>query len=269
MVLVIPLCLVLQSTLQIIWRVEKQQWIASFSPFVFYVQLKPDAIQYEAESITETISKIEGLQLVHLDRSIPSWNGAPELSQQWEQLWEKYLPYFVYATSAANAPLQSLETTVGDIQNTPGVLSVEWDQERYRKLQRLATAQDRQGQLLYGLFSIWLFGISILFFFHMPLYFHRTFAVQKGFLGAGVYISPEWVMAKLIALHALISILTYTIFQSIVWYFFAFTLDWNTVTVYMLVLIEGLITSAALPSALIMVAWWIPKKTYVQPWDIN
>lgn len=269
MVLVIPLCLVLQSTLQIVWRVEKQQWIASFSPFVFYIQLKPDAIQYEAESITETISKIEGLQLVHLDRSVPSWNGAPELSQQWEQLWDKYLPFFVYATSDTNAPLETLETVVSNIQTTPGVLSVEWDQERYRKLRRLESAQNRQGQLLYGLFSVWLLGLSIIFLMNMPLHFHRKYATQHGSLGAGVFISPEWVLGKLIGLHAVLSVLVYSAVQTIVWIFFAFSLDWNTVSVHFMILMEGLITAAALPSAVIMVSWWMPKQFQSQQWDVN
>lgn len=269
MVLIIPMCLVLQSTLQIVWRVEKQQWIASFSPFVFYVQLKPDAIQYEAESVTESISMIEGLQLVHLDRSIPPWNGTPELSQQWEQLWEKYLPYFVYATSDINAPLHSLESIVNEIKNKQGVLSVEWDEDRYRKLQRLASIQDSQGQMLYGLFSVWLLGLSIIFLFNMPHYFHRKIAIQNGYLGAGVYISPEWVLAKLIFLHMLLSILIYTVIQSVVWYLFAFPLDWNIVFVYLSIFLEGLITAAALPSAVIMVAWWMPKQVHIQQWDVN
>lgn len=262
LVLVIPLCASLQSTLQVIGRVEKQQWIASFSPFVFYIQLKPDAIQYETEPMMESISKIEGLQHVQIDRSIPAWEGSPELSSQWEQLWEKYLPYFIYASVDLNQqPLHHLEEIAAAIKSTPGVMSVEWDQERFAKLQRLASGQERQSNVLSAFFSAWLLLISVILLCNRPNQYHRRYAVRHGVLGAGSFIHPEWVLMKLLGIHTVIALLVYGIGLLAAWFWLSFSVSWETLNVYQYIIAEGLITTAALPAAVLLAGWWLPKHS--------
>ncbi len=257
--LIVPLCVVLQSTLQIIWQVEKQQWITSFTPFAFSIQLQSESYQFEADAIVETIASIEGMQTVYLDRSIPAWDGPQELAPQWEQVWENYMPYFVFASTEPHVkPLTKLENIASQLEAISGVASVEWDQERYFKLKRLFTSMQRQGNVLYYFFSVWLILICLILLWYRPHVFFRRNAVQNGLLGAGSQISPEWILGKLVALHGLIAALLYCGSMAVIWLLLLFPVSWDHFLRFQFIWLEGLLTSITLSIAVIIAGWWLP-----------
>jgi len=266
LILVVGVGIAFYSLLKLTMRAEHEQLLDMGLSLAYAVQLQPDLEPHEIDSLQNSLSRISGVTNIELEQPIPQWNGPDNQADEWQSMWERYLPPMLVATSELQAKNYIRAPEIAEeIESVSGVAKVVWDATGHAAQASMMQNRSRKFTFLTTLFWTMLLASVVGLISSYPERLRRHNVVRLGFGGAGSHYDPDSLWIRIALTHAGLTVAIYFIIFTLGYLFFPLPLENDGSPGYFMLVFEGLFLGGVISAAICIVGWWL----YSEPLDSN
>lgn len=253
---------VFHSILKLTFRYEGEQRVDANLSLAYAAKLEPGIESAQLNSLANQISSIHGVTSVDTEQPIPEWQGPEAQTEEWQELWQTYLPPLIIVNSELNVENYNRAPEIADaIKNVSGVTELSWDEESYLGQSSLLTSLKQKHTFLTTLFFVSLIALTVGLVLSYPERLRRTAVIRLGFGGAGSQVNPERVWLRIALVHGGTTALLYIFLFTIGYLFFPLPLRSGGSPGYIWLFFEGGLIAFIFSSAVCATGWWLHNES--------